>query len=342
MAYKNIVNQNCAGFTEEFFQRLRDFVCKRNGTYDYSATGIGWTLHDSYYATDEDNCAIGDWYVISSVGELGSDALYFKIKWHGADHINIQGMLYWNAGTDTGYCKYPAADTHDVLMVDDNLAFPMWVYGDLDQIAIVTKPATEYYGAVFGKGIDPPYDETVATCSGALSSGNDITIVVDLVTSEWAVDRYLFIHDTAHVEKIKIKTLNVGTKTLTADLVNSYLANSKLAADMFYFCPYTAQAGNPVYVPIDHNGGLGTSLTHRWNSLCIGDCDPDKMNSEIIATPASFSGSLKGFQGFWRNILRMDQAVPGVNSEDVFTDFDSIDWRTFKCSTSTWLLFKEV
>ena len=116
MAYANLVNQSCIGFTEEAFQRIRDFICKRNGTYDYSATGIGWTLHDSYYATDEDNCAIGDWFVVKSVGESGDEDLYFKIKWHEADHMSLQGMLYWNAITDTGVVNYPSTDTYDIIV----------------------------------------------------------------------------------------------------------------------------------------------------------------------------------------------------------------------------------
>ncbi len=95
MAYKNLLNIDCAD-KKEFFCRMRDFICKRNGTYDYSSTGIGWTLHDSSYAVDEDNPAANDWYVICSPGEGGKDDMYFKIAWNGSqtNNITISGFLY--------------------------------------------------------------------------------------------------------------------------------------------------------------------------------------------------------------------------------------------------------
>jgi hypothetical protein len=198
MAYKNLVSQNCVGFTEEVFQRIRDFICKRNGTYDYSTTGIGWTLHDSYYATDEDNCAIGDWFVIKSVGESGNEDMYYRFKWHEADHMSVYGMLYWNAATDTAYQTF-GTDVLDILFADDDAAVVLWIYGDLDHFSIVTKPASVYYAASAGRTVNLLYDDTVATCAGALSSGSDISITVDAVPSEWAVDRYLFIRDTQRI-----------------------------------------------------------------------------------------------------------------------------------------------
>jgi hypothetical protein len=341
MAYKNLVNQNCVGFTEEAFQRVRDFICKRNGTYDYSVTGIGWTLHDSYYATDEDNCAIGDWFVVKSVGESGDEDLYFRFKWHEADHINIQGMLYWNAGTDTGVKKYPASDTNDLIMCDDDLAFPLWVYGDLDQLAIITKTPTNYYSAIFGCARALPYDTTVATCAGALSSGSDISIVVDVIPSEWAVDRYLFIRDTAEIDRIKIKTLNGGTKTITADLTHSFLAGNKLCADLNYYCPSTSRFDSTTYQLINHTGA-GVATVVKGFGAGYSWSNPDDMNAEPIGESIALGQVSVGYMGKVKNIYRIASSIPGVNSEDVFTDLDGVDWRVINVYNGCWLMLKEV
>jgi hypothetical protein len=339
MAYVNLVNQNCVGFTEEAFQRMRDFICKRNGTYDYSATGIGWMLHDSHYTVDEDNCQIGDWFVVKSVGDSGDEDLYFKFKWHEADHINIQGMLYWNVGTDTGYKKYPASETTDILMCDDDLAFLVWIYGDLNQVIIITKPTTTYYGALFGCARDLPYDTTVATCSGALNSGNDISITVDAVPSEWAVDRYLFIRDTAEIDKIKIKTL-VGN-VITADLAHNFLAGSKLCADLLYMGPYNNRFDQYQYCLINH-AEVEATLVIKITSAIPSYCDPDEMNDEPIGESISLAYSSIGYMGKLWNIYEIANDVPGVSSEDVYTDLDSVNWRVFTLYNNFWAMIKEV
>lgn len=342
MAYKNLIGQSCVGGTEEVFQRIRDFLCKRNGTYDYSTTGIGWTLHDSYYATDENNCAMGDWFVVKSPGENGNEDLYFKITWYSADHLNIYGMLYWNAATDTAVEDFGSTTGH-VVYADVDGTVSLWIYGDLNHFVLVTKIGTAYYGADAGRTTNLFYDTTVATCAGALSSGSDISIVVDNIPSEWAVDKYLFIRDEAGLEKIKIKTLNGGTKTITADLVNSYTAGSKLAADLCYYTSSGNQlAATAKYTLIDHNAAKGSSLQVGYNSSVISSCDPDEMNGAIVGAPVSLYGSTAGYQGEMRDWVRIDSGIAGVNSEDVYTDADGVNWRIFACYSNNWVAIKEV
>ena len=100
MAYANLLEQACTD-KEEVFQRLRDFICKRNGTYDYSSTGIGWTLHDAVYATDEDNCASGDYFVIYSAGEGTKEDMYFLVTW-ATNYINFVAYQSWDNSAHSG------------------------------------------------------------------------------------------------------------------------------------------------------------------------------------------------------------------------------------------------
>ena len=340
MAYANLVDQNCAGFTEEAFQRIRDFICKRNGTYDYSTTGIGWTLHDSHYATDEDNCAIGDWFVVKSVGESGDEDLYYKITWYAANNINIHGMLYWDAATDTAYKTYGSTSAQ-IVVADDDLAFPIWIYGDLDQVIIGSLVSSVYHFCSFGRTVDLPYDDTVATCSSSLSSGNDVSITVDAIPGEWAVDRYLFIRDNAEIDKIKIKTLDAGTKTITADLAHNFSAGSKLCADMYYQCSYSNQITAQSEGLINHNEAESVTCYKKYSDT-IDYCNPDDMNAELIGGEILLGLSSVGFFGKLKNIYKIADGVAGVNSEDVYTDFNSVDWRVFNAYSTEWIAIKEV
>lgn len=337
MAYVNLVNQTCAGGTEEVFQRLRDFLCKRNGTYDYSATGIGWTLHDSSYAVDEDNCAINDWFVVKSVGESGDEDLYYKVTWRLANYLNIQGMLYWNAATDTGVHTYNTTASN--VYCGDALSIPLWIYGDLDQFLVGTKPSATYYQHAVGLAEDLPYDTTVATSAGALSSGNDISITLDAVPAEWAVGRTLFIRDTANIDKITIKTL-VGL-VITADLAHNFLAGGKLVADLSYSCCSATAISGTRYCLLNHLGTKNQTITVVYNNSLINNCDPDEMNDEPVGAPITLNGSTSGYHGKLKNICRIDASISGVSDEDVYADMAGVNWRIFN-ATGYAIAVKEV
>ena len=75
MAYVNLVNRTISGIPE-YFQIFRDFVCKLDGgTYDYSTTGIGWTLVDEYHALSGEYLGDGGVHEHSPVGIQAVDRL---------------------------------------------------------------------------------------------------------------------------------------------------------------------------------------------------------------------------------------------------------------------------
>jgi len=101
----NLIGLACADKAEAF-KRIRDWICKRNGTYDYSVDGLGgWVLHDAVYATDEDTIANNDYFVIRSPGESGDEDLYFQFTYL-ANYIKIVGYLSWNNSAHTGEIAY--------------------------------------------------------------------------------------------------------------------------------------------------------------------------------------------------------------------------------------------
>lgn len=344
MSYANIVNISCADKVE-FFCRLRDFICKRNGTYDYSATGIGWTHWDSSYAVDEDNPASGDYFVIFSPGESGDDDLYIKITWTtGA--LKCQFYQSWDPSTHAGST---AINTADNLTLADTGSLILYVYGNLDFCFIVNYLTTDGRVCYFGKG-DPFYDDQtgeICTCSSSLTAGSDVSITVDAVPENWAVGSEFFIRtthtnntSTVKIEKATIKTL-VGN-TITADLINSYTAGSKLT-DSYPICVQSSTAGFASFVAfITHYGNfLNEALTLGSLTSFDSYIDPDYYEDRIalMDTPASSTNAPWGMISYLRR-------TPTQNAEfttlDVLQEKDGTQWRCFKAYSSKYVAIKEV
>lgn len=345
MAYANIVQISCAD-KKEAFCRIRDFVCKRNGTYNYSTTGIGWTLWDSSYAVDENNPAINDWFVIKSAGESTKEDLYFKFTW-SSGYIQIHGFQAWDPTANTGGNQYNAATNN--YAVAEALVPQLWVYGDLDSIFIATKAAadTEVRCSLFGKEQKPwaYLDDQVAICSSTLTAGSDVSITVDSVPAGWTVGRQLFIRtthtnatNTVKAEKITIKTLSGNV--ITADLANSYTANSKLSDHVGYFCQnaYTLGTGN---VLIDAAGTVSTGATAiSYNQQVAGvNNDPGGYETRYGMAEAWLSGT-NGFFGKLKNIYRISLGTLALF--DVLQESAGTQWRYIKVYSNADYVFKEV
>lgn len=344
--YANIVQINCAD-KKEAFCRMRDFICKRNGTYDYSATGIGWTLWDSSYTVDENNPAINDWFVIKSAGESTKEDLYFRFTWTNG-YIAIAGFQAWDPTAHTGGNQYNTVTTN--FTVSESLVPQLWVYGDLDAVFVATKAAadTDVRFSVFGKTQKPwaYLDDQVAICSSALTAGSDVSITVDAVPAGWAVGRQIFIRTThtnatgtVKTEKITIKTL-AGT-TITADLTNSYTANSKLTDHVGYFCSNSASAFGTANLFIDAAGTVstGTTVVSYDTAVTNTNNDPGGYEDRYGMAEAGLGGN-NGFIGKIKNVYRV--ALGALALFDVLEEADGTQWRYIKVYSATYYVFKEV
>lgn len=337
MAYNNLVAVSCSD-REEAFQRMRDFICKRNGTYDYSSNGIGWTLHDSSYATDEDNIASGDWFVIKSTGEDTKRDLYFQFIYSAtANYIQVRGWLYWNNSTHAGVHAINSAVNNKYA---NNSSHTMWVYGDLDFVAILNtnSAGTTNYGCGFGALAGSQIlDHTVATCSSSLSSGSNVSISVDSVPSDWAVGKKLVIRDNASIEHITILTLS-GT-TITANLTNSYSANSKLARDYIVTVNTTNNIASTWAVQIDHSGSLAGAMSLGVNTAVRPAIDPDPYEDDYGALPIYLGIGTNGCVG---SIPHIYDGNSTVTDKAVYTTESSVDYRFFKLYNAGYWYIKEV
>lgn len=346
MAYANLVQINCAD-KKEAFCRMRDFICKRAGTYDYSTTGIGWTLWDSSYAVDENNPAINDWFVIKSAGESTKEDLYFKFTWTSG-YIAVAGFQAWNPTANTGGNQYCTSTT--AWIVAEALVPQLWAYGDLDSVFIATKAAadTDVRHTVFGKAQKPwaYLDDQVAICSSALTAGSDVSITVDTVPAGWAIGRQLFIRTThtdatatVKIEKITIKTL--AGSTITADLTNSYTANSKLTDHVGYFCQNSNSALGTTNLLIDAAGTVSTGATFiSYNAAVTGvNNDPGGYETRYgMAEPGL--NATAGFAGKIKNVCRVP--LGALVLFDVLQEADGTQWRYINVYSASYYVFKEV
>lgn len=345
MAYANLLNQSCTD-KNELFCRVRDFICKRNGTYDYSSTGIGWTLHDSSYATDEDNTTLNDWFVVYSPGEGGEDDMYIQIVYL-TNFIRFRFYQSWDNSTHAGANGTAAQSTWTMADAD---AKTLWVYGDLDEVFCVSKlSTTDYRIASFGK-LEKGWDnqsKTIASCSSALSSGSDVSITVDAVPSNWVVGKEIYIRtthnddtSTVKMEKIEIKTL--ASNTITADLTNSYTANSALSDFVGYYVTGGINWSSSGYALIAENGTIGTA-TGGFTFLPLSEArfDPGDYEDRWFLIEYFLHGAL-GLMGKSNHIRR----TPTINSplvvEDIIEEDDGTEWRVFHCYSNNYVAIKEV
>lgn len=291
----NLVNTLCVD-KKEFFCRLRDFICKRNGTYDYSSIGIGWTLHDSSYAADEDNPAVNDWFVIYSPGENGKEDLYFRFKWV-LNYISVNGFLFWNQSTNTGVHQYSSAN--NFYLTEDSSNPELSIYGDLDSVIFTETIIQTYdYLSFCGKLIKNIYDNTIATSADAVASGTDVSIAVDAVPSSWTVGRKIYIRDDANIKIITIKT--ISGSVVTADIPVAFSAGCKLQGDIGY--AVTNQSNSFSSYSIAGHSTDAALLCYETHSAAITSLSPDNLNTEYGVSEAALYGA-NSYLGVIPNIL---------------------------------------
>ena len=332
MSYANLVSQVCTNNAEEF-KRIRDFLCKRNGSFDYSTTGIGWTLHDAVYATDQDSVAFGDYFVAYSPGEDGDQDIYIKVT-YASGYINFHPYLYWNNSTHTGV---QPASTKNNFTATNSSTVTLWVYGDLDSIIVIGKIGTTYYGSGAGHFPDSQFATDVATSASSVSSGSNVVIGVDAVPSGFVVDRKIYIRDNADVEICTITDID-GTNITVDALSNNYASGCKLQGEVSYYCSESINIFASIFPLISH-AGLSSSL-HAIDGLSgLSSAVSDGLLGGSITSQLFFSISTS-FMGPVKNAFFVNST--GRTSEQTETDNNGVTYRFFSCYSAKNILVKEV
>jgi len=338
MAYANLVNIPCAN-RAEVFKRFRDFVCKRNGSYDYSTTGIGWTLHDSFYAVNQDTISTNDYFVIKSVGESGNEDLYFKVA-YVANYISISGYLYWNNSTHVGVQLYGGTNNWSISDTDVPI---LWIYGNLNAVYGISRQNSGsilYYPAFFGMLTDSLYDPTVVTSTAAITAGSSVVIDVGTVPATWRVGDRLFIRDLTRIDRTAAVITAKSASTVTITVAYSYNAGAKLSQEMPYFVNNGFSFNSGVAVLVDHAGTKGAGFSGVTASPYLLSAAPDPLNSEHVLDQVGCASLASGFIGYFPHVW-IRQSTPLVNL-DLHQLTDGTNVRVFTLYSSNYVVIKEV
>lgn len=338
--YRNLIN--VGGLDEAgVFRHVKDWLTSRNGIADYSSTGLGWTLHDSSFAVDADTPTVGDWVVITSPGEDGKQALYYRILYStlAQSILRTSAGLFWNASTNA-WVKPMAGGDHAAGPTSGG-PFNLYIYGDLDAFTVVVGNGTNFFFRWFGLLADPLYDPAPVTSTGAVSAGSNVVVPVDAVPSWWSAGRAVIIRDNANIERAVISAVGADTVTLTT-LAAGYGSGARLAAD--YPLAMTAGVNNlsTLYAMVARSGSVGTttSLSSALNSLLYNYADPDALNSDHAADQIIYySSSAQGIYGALPDVLVA--SVTGITSGNIYQDATGWYWRALR-EGSNMYLFLEV
>ena len=364
MAYTNLVNQSIivASYTEHI-QRIRDFVCKLNGgTYDYSTTGIGWTLVDEYHGFSSlylgdvgfNNADLGkvseDWFVIHSTGEDGTADMYIRIRWDGAVRIVTDQYAYWDASTHTGSdLYYDKAGGMDSTNVET-----LWIYGDLDTILMCTKTTlalNRYFWIWFGRLI-PFEDHVTCITQGALTAGSDVEIITDIHgDANWEIGDKLLIRDadqlTCSYESITITNVNHSTPAITADLSKSYGSGARIQHRMDECASY-AQGILPGMLFNPTTDGRTFNLASKsYHSVLLALGDPDTYSDRLVTSQYVFHSTTNIVGGTSREWFRavdywtLSNIFGGAYS-GVILDENGDSWRIIYMYNAQCLAIREV
>jgi len=320
MAYANLVKQTVAEQTE-MFKRLRDFICKRNGSYDYSTTGIGWTLHDAVYAVNQDTLTVGDYIVLYSPGEDGLQSLYFKVTYTGTGQIDTIGYLYWNNSTHAGTQGYGNCHFYTTAATSSEL----WVYGNLDYIFLFNRYGTTYNIAHFGWCPGSPYDQNITSAPSSIASGSSRVVSFTSVPASWIVVKYLFVRDTTNIERVLITNIS-GNDVTFSSFVASYAAGAKFSLMITYALKGYGGVGS-VEVLIGQDGTKGATI-NKYSVLSNYPTTP--INDTYPVIPIYYIDYYTTI-GPLPNVYLMSP-ITGIAQESAHTDVVN-SWRYFGVSS---------
>lgn len=345
MAYVNLLDVQTTSW-EQIFQHIRDFICKRNGTFDYSTTGIGWTLHDAVYATDENNISVNDYVVVKTTGELGTDEIYIRIYVSLAGYIRMTGYLSWDNSTHTGSTIYWGSTGHS-LRIDTSDG--LWIYGDLDWVTIINNQAdanAAKYATGLGRLTNTMVDSTIQTTTSAVSSGTDVVIpVTDSTSNDWKINDRLYIKDDTNVESFIVKTNN-GSNQITADLTNSYATNAYISTVF----PYALDRYHNYFLYTSSYSGTLCRYDNTTNAPIYAWAHTNFINATDPANTGDWFGGVRmhitlqsitdGYIGY----IPYAYAVSTTNmvNEDVLIGPNNNNYRYFNIDSAKYMVFKEV
>lgn len=343
MAYKNLINVACAS-AAEVFRHTKDWLTSRNGIANYTTSGLGWTLYDSYFAVNADSLTAGDWVVLRSLGEGGKQALHVRLTYASVANsiIQMRAGLGWNTSTDAFVSGFPSSDQSGGPV--SGSTFSLWVFGDLDSFSIIVGNGSDNYARYFGVMDGTLHDSTIATTSNTVTAGSNKVVTVDSVPSSWSAGKKVVIRNESTIEIATISSIS-GSDVTLASIANGYSSGAHVSRDyVVMLCGSTSYLAAG-YLQITHGGVVASSAqaSLRYNNYIVEVPDPDLLNNCHVTQHAQFTAggtNVDGYYGRLRNILLI--SATGITSGNVYQDeATGANWRALLVNAVMWL-FKEV
>ena len=272
------------------FRHIRDFLASQNGIADYSASGAGYTIVDSAYASGADTPAANDWCVLKSHGEAGSWPLWHKLT-HGSGMAHsIKSYLAWDATTHKGWGELYQSDNIQC----GTAGCTLHIHADLDEIHILIQPGNTgnlYWSPFFRLGPGQTlYSGQALQLADALPARSVPTVIALPAWPDWAqAGRKICNWDGKKMQALAITAVNEPVQTITVASTQAMAAGSWLVEDICYGAPYNATAnapstsGNLICMP-NRSGGLVRMPVNRVFPR-LGTLGPDGKYGERLIAP---------------------------------------------------------
>lgn len=312
--------------------RFRDFVCKRNGTYDYSASGIGWTLIDSSYAVSESSLTDNDWFVMQSPGENGLRSMYVLVQYVAAGYFNVQRYLYWDATTHTGTQMFGTSSSWTNQEATNNI---LSIYGDLDAVIGIAKYSNNYNATLFGWCPESTFDQSFIVAPGAITAGSSRVVTFSSAPpSSWIVGKKLFVEDTANIELVQITAVS-GNDVTFQSFEASYAAGAKFSEEKTDYVT-GSNAWSTWYMLINH-GGEKNGYVYPNDNTITNPSASDGLTG-LYPSRKIYCSYTNTFFGPIKNIL---STYYGLTDESTHL-VGSTGYRFFNLYSGLYCLIKEV
>ena len=312
-----------------------DLLSKLN---TFVVTTCGWTLHDDQSAGSP------AYYVWSSVGESGTEAIYIRCTYGTTDGLVLTAYRYWNNATQTGYQASPAyAVTSYAIWSDHDASFNYFFFGDLDKIAVVTKTAgSVYYFGSFGI-LKSLWSRNVAVTANSESAGSDVVIEVD-ATTPFTVNNYYGIVNgndvTGDYERILVTAIDPGV-SITATLAGNHPAGALIGEDPApnYINKYSSLSTTYLIDALGTAARSHTIVASGSSGGWVTQTDPDARQGFTWLWPVfAYASANQEARGSYKDIYQTGGG--NLSSEDTVTVGSTV-YKCFNASTYGWLAIKE-
>jgi len=210
MSYKTTVNKYCANRAvalSELWTRIE---------------AMGWTLHDNQDASS--------YRVYKSTAEDATRLTgYIKIQWTTSNTIGLIAYYWWNATTHAGLgAAYNAAE---LTFATSESGFYLWIWGDKNIVALMTKISSTYYNLGFGHILKRYHDSPETALTENAASGSNVTITVGDTTGFIAGNYYQIIGAGGEGrDRVLVSSITNGTQMVISNLPRAYNSGSVIGA----------------------------------------------------------------------------------------------------------------